>query len=154
MCKRSKFGYDWQMCDVRGRVSLTALLGQRWGRCAKMVSFICIATYLIHTRWSNAVLTSNHLDDMKFLWAQQFAAVAPHLPWWSHRWPSMVAALACCSHRCCAGRQHFKIKQAEKEIFKQNAVCANRKKMRWNLCSSNSLSFTSSAWFLSNWNFV
>lgn len=63
-----------------------ALLGQHWGHFARMVSFICIATFLMHTRWPNAVLTLNHLDDMKFRWAQ-------HVPVCCCRSPPLIFEL-------------------------------------------------------------
>lgn len=117
------------LADVwrQGQVSLTALLGQRWGRFARMVSFICIATFLMHTRWPNAVLTLNHLDDMKFRWTQ-------HVPVCCCRSPpsifelvlpahaicksgtNQMVTLVCCSSQRWAGRQHLKMKQDKKEI--------------------------------------
>lgn len=110
---------------VIGRCVPGALLGQHWGPFARMVSFICKATFLKHTRWSNAVFPSNLLDNMNFRWAQhvpdsccrsalstfepaQLVHIgrAVHKPGTNQTPHSGCATLACSSFQCLAGKQH------------------------------------------------
>lgn len=118
--QRQQVGLWLAYARRQGRVSLAALLGRRWGWFARMVSFICKAAFLMHTRWSDAAFPSNHLDDTGFRWAQHFPI-----------WPGAVGSFRGCSlwvgHQSDAPpwpaaavnagleKQHFKSNQAKKE---------------------------------------
>lgn len=124
-----------------GKCVLGALLGQHWGPFARMVSFICKATFLKHTRWSNAVFPSNLLDNMNFRWAQHvpnscccsalstfepvqlvYIRLAVHMSGTNQTCHSGRATLAYCSCQCWAGKQHLKWNQAKISLQKHTGV--------------------------------